>query len=68
MARLLRSTFFLVTVVLMTTPVVAQTADLHFEVPAIGDRRLRIEQAQVVAEPDIQRFEALGVVASIQPS
>jgi hypothetical protein len=32
------------------------------------DRRFRIEHAQVVAGPDLARFKALGVVASIQPS
>jgi predicted amidohydrolase YtcJ len=32
------------------------------------DRRFRIEHAQVVRERDLDRFRALGVVASIQPS
>jgi hypothetical protein len=32
------------------------------------DRRFRIEHAQVVREADMDRFRALGVVASIQPS
>ena len=32
------------------------------------DRRFRIEHAQVVRKPDLARFKALGVVASIQPS
>jgi predicted amidohydrolase YtcJ len=32
------------------------------------DRRPRIEHAQVVRERDKQRFEPLGVIASIQPS
>jgi hypothetical protein len=32
------------------------------------DRRFRIEHAQVVRAADVERFEALGVVASIQPS
>ena len=31
------------------------------------DRRFRIEHAQHVREPDLARFKALGVVASIQP-
>ncbi len=31
------------------------------------DRRLRIEHAQHIAPPDIPRFAALGVVASMQP-
>jgi hypothetical protein len=33
-----------------------------------GDRRPRIEHAQVVREADKARFRALGVIASIQPS
>jgi hypothetical protein len=32
------------------------------------DRRFRIEHAQHVAEKDVQRYAALGVVASVQPS
>jgi predicted amidohydrolase YtcJ len=32
------------------------------------ERRFRIEHAQVVRKPDLQRYKALGVVASIQPS
>jgi len=32
------------------------------------ERRFRIEHAQVVAAPDLERFKALGVIASIQPS
>jgi len=32
------------------------------------DRRLRIEHAQHVAERDLPRYRALGVVASVQPS
>jgi len=32
------------------------------------ERRLRIEHAQVVRKPDLARYKALGVVASIQPS
>jgi predicted amidohydrolase YtcJ len=38
-------------------------------VPAGGrdDRRFRIEHAQIVADADIPRFAALGVIASMQP-
>jgi hypothetical protein len=32
------------------------------------DRRDRVEHAQVVALPDIERFASLGVIASMQPS
>ena len=32
------------------------------------DRRFRIEHAQVVRKPDLPRYKALNVVASIQPS
>lgn len=32
------------------------------------DRRFRIEHAQHVAQPDLLRYRALGVVASVQPS
>jgi predicted amidohydrolase YtcJ len=32
------------------------------------DRRFRIEHAQVVRKADLERFQRLGVVASIQPS
>jgi predicted amidohydrolase YtcJ len=32
------------------------------------DRRLRIEHSQVVRKPDLARYKALDVVASIQPS
>lgn len=32
-----------------------------------GDRRWRIEHAQLVAAPDIARFGALGAIASMQP-
>ena len=33
-----------------------------------SDRRFRIEHAQVVRREDLQRFKALGVIASIQPA
>jgi predicted amidohydrolase YtcJ len=33
----------------------------------VRDRRFRIEHAQHVARPDIPRFAALGVIASMQP-
>lgn len=36
--------------------------------PPRGDRRWRIEHAQVVAPGDIARFAALGVIASMQPT
>ena len=32
------------------------------------DRRDRVEHAQIVALPDIERFASLGVIASMQPS
>jgi len=32
------------------------------------DRRGRVEHAQIVALPDIERFASLGVIASMQPS
>jgi predicted amidohydrolase YtcJ len=32
------------------------------------DRRDRVEHAQVVAPPDIERFASLGLIASMQPS
>src|SRR5262249_56836588 len=32
------------------------------------ERRFRVEHAQVVRKADLDRFKALGVVASIQPS
>jgi predicted amidohydrolase YtcJ len=35
---------------------------------ARGDRRWRIEHAQIVAADDIARFAKLGVIASMQPS
>ncbi|HBK47558.1 MAG TPA: amidohydrolase, partial [Xanthomonadaceae bacterium] len=33
-----------------------------------GDRRWRVEHAQVLSPPDIPRFAALGVIASMQPT
>ena len=32
------------------------------------DRRFRIEHAQMVSRPDLSRYRALGVIASVQPS
>jgi len=40
-------------------------ADLTADLP--GDRRWRIEHAQIVAPADFPRFRQLGVVASMQP-
>lgn len=40
-------------------------ADMAADFP--GDRRWRIEHAQVVSPPDIERFAALKVIASMQP-
>ncbi len=37
-------------------------------VPGAKDPRLRVEHAQVVRKPDVPRFRALGVIASMQPS
>ncbi len=37
-------------------------------VPKAADPRLRIEHAQVVRRADVDRFRALGVIASMQPS
>ena len=37
-------------------------------VPEAKDPRLRIEHAQVVRRADVPRFQALGVIASMQPS
>ena len=37
-------------------------------VPDVRDPRLRVEHAQVVRKPDVARFKALGLIASMQPS
>ena len=37
-------------------------------VPEARDPRLRIEHAQVVRKPDVARFAALGIIASMQPA
>ncbi len=37
-------------------------------VPEAQDPRLRIEHAQVVRKPDVERFASLGIIASMQPS
>ena len=37
-------------------------------VPEAHDPRLRIEHAQVVKKADVERFAALGIIASMQPS
>ncbi len=37
-------------------------------VPEAKDPRLRIEHAQVVRKVDVSRFQALGIIASMQPS
>lgn len=38
------------------------------EVPGAQDLRLRIEHAQIISAPDIPRFGALNVIASMQPA
>src|SRR3546814_12853399 len=40
-------------------------ADLNADLP--GERRWRIEHAQIVDPADIPRFKQLGVIASMQP-
>src|SRR3546814_5972295 len=40
-------------------------ADLNVDLP--GERRWRIEHAQIVDPADIPRFKQLGVIASMQP-
>ena len=47
----------------------AQALDAFSELQATytGDRRWRIEHAQILDPPDIQRFAKLGVIASMQP-
>jgi predicted amidohydrolase YtcJ len=37
-------------------------------VPEAKDPRLRVEHAQVVRKADVPRFQALGIIASMQPS
>src|SRR3546814_19227593 len=41
------------------------TADLATDVP--GERRWRLEHAQIIDPADIARFAALQVIASLQP-
>ncbi len=38
------------------------------EVPGAKDLRLRVKHAQIISAPDIQRFGALSVIASMQPT